>query len=120
MAALTRTDDTGAIPLRAPIRSMLVYPGEHESIARAATPVRDFVVSRTKDRHQGWALARDGRWAASFGTYEDAVEVARHWAADEYARDRAHEVRVLVEWIRGRLELDVRYEADAERFARSA
>lgn len=108
-------------PLRTPIQTTLMYAGEHESLPKRAAPVRDFVVSRSNERGRAWTLTRDGRFAASFATYEDALDVAKHWGRQAFERDPAHEVRVMAEWMRGRLEVEARFVPAAERvFARSA
>ncbi|HVF35588.1 MAG TPA: hypothetical protein VND91_09735 [Candidatus Saccharimonadia bacterium] len=119
----SRIDDTQSAPtpLRTPIQTTLMYAGEHESLPKRATPVRDFVVSRSNERGRSWTLTRDGRFAASFATYEDALDVAKHWGGQAFARDRTHEVRVMVEWMRGRLEVEAHFvPASASVFARSA
>ena len=64
------------------------------------------VVSRASGRSGGWTLTRDGRWAATFRAYEDAIRVARQWAAENNERDPDHAIRVYVERTHSRLDLD--------------
>jgi hypothetical protein len=113
-------DERAAVPLRAPIKTTLMYAGEHESLPKRPSPVRDFVVSRSNERGRSWTLTRDGRHAASFATYDDALDVAKHWARQAFTRDPAHEVRVLVEWMRGRLDVEARFTPTSGHLARSA
>ena len=113
-------EDHAPIAWRTPIQASVVYAGEHDSLPRRRVPVRDFVVSRSKERGQGWTLTRDGQYAGSFAIYEDALDVARHWARETFERDRTHEVRVMVEWMRGRLDIDAHYQPESERMVRSA
>ena len=112
--------ERAALAWRTPIQTSVVYASEHDSLPKRRLPVRDFVVSRSKERGHAWTLTRDGQYAASFATYDDALDVAKHWARQAFERDRPHEVRAMVEWMRRRLDIAAHYRPEPARLARSA